>query len=152
VVGGGAEEVFIMDAMSWVSECVYWCFPVLMLAGGIVCVVNQRLSPRLWLLTTGFFVLASFAGIGHALLLLARFGRIRFEIWSLVSVVSSLGQLVAYLLIVIGLASFFGDVKRRLILARQRQHYPDDRDPPHFDDDATERWDAPGRDSRDIRQ
>jgi hypothetical protein len=127
-----------------------WLFPALYLAAAIICFTASRVSSRVSLLGIGF-LLQALAGLANRLVfyfLVRSSNRPDFETIGLIQLGLGILNLIALLLVVLGLILFFVDVRQRLSRAGPRDDYgpPRSREP-----DEDRPWRARQDGSLDIQ-
>jgi hypothetical protein len=140
------------DTMDTLSEFIAWWYPVVMLAGAVVCVVFSRLSPRFWLLALVFVFLGLSDAMTHALFSLIHLDVIAGEFHPVVSLLASLLDLLGGLLLVIGLAWTLSSVNHRIGFGSPAKKEIEGVAYQRLPDEAAERWDSRRRGSQDIQQ
>ena len=140
------------ETLELLSEFIAWWYPIVMLAGAVVCIVFRRLSPRLWFLAFAFVFVGICEGMMHGLFFLIRQEVIAEEFHPFASVVDSVLDVFGALLLVIGLACTLSHVKHRMGLGSQRKKDIEGVTEQKFPEEAAERWDSRRRGSRDIQQ
>lgn len=100
--------------VSVLQEGQPWLLLILMFVGAGVCLYNQRLSAPMWLMALGFLGLGG-VGVWHRVVFfLLRRGSLGSPQVELLFLVSGIGSLFAWLVLLVGLALVLSDVRHRL--------------------------------------
>lgn len=144
-----------MVTLRWSTLVLFWLFPVLYLAGVVVCLIYRKLSPWMVLLVLGFggelvlSVMSAFTTIIVNVLLVGSTPAIR-----LFFLLRNIGHLSFRAMIILGLLVVFAEVHKKLKQATERD--PESTPEPVPDrlplaPDALEPWNTPKESSHDIQ-
>jgi hypothetical protein len=141
-----------MDLKNLLQEGMLWILPLLAFLAAVICFSASRVSGRVSLLGVGF-LLEALAGLGNRLVF--RFmvrgpGAPDFKTLDLIFLVLLVVHLLGSVLIVVGLATLFGDVRRRLSRSADRDDYGPPPRPRPADEDHP--WRDRPEGSRDIQR